>query len=60
MRLRPYKNCDVSKILSWIKDETSFRKWGADRYKNYPATPEDMNKMYKEVQVTEKKCFFFL
>ena len=27
LRLRPYKKCDAKRIVSWIKDEISFRKW---------------------------------
>lgn len=46
LRLRPYKNCDAKYIVSWIKDEVSFRKWCADRYESYPISAEDMNKQY--------------
>ena len=35
LRLRPYKKCDAKYIVSWIKDEISFRKWCADRYESY-------------------------
>lgn len=46
LRLRPYKNCDAEYIVSWIKDEVSFRKWCADRYESYPICPEDINRQY--------------
>lgn len=46
LRLRPYKNCDAKHILSWISDETAFRKWSADRYETYPITEEDINAQY--------------
>ncbi len=46
LRLRPYKKCDAAQIVSWIKDEVSFRKWCADRYESYPIGPEDMNAHY--------------
>ncbi len=46
IRLRPYKNCDAQTIVSWIGDETSFRKWCADRYDKYPITAADMNEHY--------------
>ena len=46
LRLRPYKACDASAIVSWIGDETAFRKWCADRYESYPITAEDMNSHY--------------
>lgn len=46
LRLRPYKACDAEKIISWIKDERTFYKWSADRYKKYPITADDMNALY--------------
>lgn len=32
LRLRPYKKGDAEVIVSWLKDEYSFRQWSADRY----------------------------
>lgn len=46
MKLRPYKKEDAAKILSWIKNEREFRLWSADRYKNYPCQPSDINDNY--------------
>ena len=46
VRLRPYKQCDAQTIVSWIGDETAFRKWCADRFEKYPITAEDMNEHY--------------
>lgn len=46
LKLRPYKPCDAQVILSWCKDEVTFRRWTSDRYDTYPITPEDMNKKY--------------
>lgn len=46
LRLRPYKPCDAETIVSWIKDEISFRKWCADRFEKYPINAEDMNAHY--------------
>ena len=46
MRLRPYKPSDASTILSWVKDEETFRRWVTDRYPTYPITAEDMNHKY--------------
>lgn len=46
IRLRPYKPCDGARILSWIRDEDTFRKWSADRYPHYPITAADMNHKY--------------
>ena len=42
MTLRPFTINDAPIILSWIKDETAFRKWSADRYPVYPPMPEDV------------------
>ena len=46
MLLRTYKEDDAEKILNWIKNEREFRLWSADRYDNYPATPQDINRNY--------------
>ena len=46
MKLRPYKPADAETILSWIRDEDTFRKWATDRYPHYPITTEDMNHKY--------------
>ena len=36
MRLRPYKSCDAKKIISGIRDEEVFHKWGGDHFGEYP------------------------
>lgn len=46
LRLRPYKPCDADKIVTWCRDEFSFRQWSADRWDQYPLTPEAMNEKY--------------
>lgn len=46
MKLRPFNISDATTILSWTKNKSEFRKWSADRYANYPATPEDMAHQY--------------
>lgn len=46
LRIRPYKPADAIKVVGWIKDEMSFRKWCADRYDSYPITADDMNRFY--------------
>lgn len=46
LRLRPYKMCDAKTILTWCKDEISFRKWTFNRYETFPITEVDMNKKY--------------
>ena len=48
MRLRPYKPCDAERILSWIRDEETFRRWSTDRYDHYPITAADINHKYME------------
>ncbi len=47
MILRPFRPDDARTILSWCKDRLAFRLWSADRYKDYPAQPEEMIKQYK-------------
>ena len=46
IRLRPYKKCDAKTIVTWCKDEISFRKWSSDRWDAFPLTEADMNKKY--------------
>lgn len=48
LRLRPYKNCDAKTIVTWCKDEVSFRKWSSDRWESFPITEEDMNRKYTD------------
>lgn len=48
LRLRPYKPGDAGTIISWCKDEESFRKWTSDRYESFPITVDDMNKKYMD------------
>ncbi len=38
---------DAGVILSWCKDKQAFRRWSADRYRHYPAQPEDMMRQYE-------------
>ena len=42
LRLRPYKKCDASKVVSWIQDEDIFYKWSAGRMGRYPLTAETL------------------
>ena len=46
MTLRPFNINDASTILSWCKDKYAFRLWSADRYKDFPAQPEEMMEQY--------------
>ncbi len=50
LRLRPYKACDAAAIVSWIGDETAFRKWSADRFEKYPVTAQDLNGHYAQME----------
>lgn len=48
MYLREFAKTDAEKILSWISDERTFRLWSADRYGDYPITPDEITKNYIE------------
>lgn len=48
LKLRPYKTSDAEHIVSWIEDENAFRLWCADRFKDYPLTAEEFNKLYQK------------
>jgi RimJ/RimL family protein N-acetyltransferase len=50
LRLRPYKTCDAAKIVTWIKDEYSFRQWCADRFEIFPITAQMMNDYYASME----------
>ena len=47
MQLRPFHQDDAETILSWCKDKHAFRLWSADRYKEFPAQPDEMMEQYK-------------
>lgn len=40
IRIRPFRDSDSEKILSWCRDEISFYKWTAGVLGEYPLTPE--------------------
>lgn len=46
LRLRPYKPCDAQTIVTWLKSETAFRQWCADRHTKYPLAAETLNAYY--------------
>ena len=46
MKFRPYKSADAQTILSWVRDEETFRRWVTDRYPRYPISPAEMNEKY--------------
>ena len=47
MTLRPFNINDAPTILSWCMDKHAFRLWSADRYKEFPAQPEEMIEQYE-------------
>ena len=47
MKLRPFNISDAPTILSWCKDKHAFRLWSADRYKDFPAKPDEMMEQYE-------------
>lgn len=50
LRLRPYKNTDAQKVLSWLTDERAFFRWCADSFEHYPITTEEFNEGNKELE----------
>ena len=46
MQLQAFNPDDAETILSWCKDKHAFRLWSADRYKDFPAQPEEMLEQY--------------
>ena len=52
MILRRFKKEDAPIILGWIKSKTYLRKWSADRYRDYPATPDEMAQLYAPDNMT--------
>ncbi len=47
MRLETFCPNDAETILGWCKDKLAFRRWSADRYKDFPAKPEEMMEQYE-------------
>ena len=52
MIIRTFKKDDAPIILGWIKNKTDLRKWSADRYRDYPATPDEMAQLYAPDNMT--------
>ena len=52
MIIRTFKKEDAPIILGWIKNKTDLRKWSADRYCDYPATPDEMAQLYAPDNMT--------
>lgn len=47
MYLREFTQKDAENIVSWLGDETAFRKWAVDTYKDYPISSEDILARYE-------------
>lgn len=45
--LRAFVYEDASTILSWCRNKREFRLWSADRYKDFPAMPDEMISLYE-------------
>lgn len=58
VRIRPYRRSDADIIVSWIKNERIFRFWCADRFENYPITPDDLNDQYDNSEGSEDVFHF--
>lgn len=52
MIIRTFKKEDAPIILGWIKNKTDLRKWSADRYRDYPAMPDEMVQLYAPDNMT--------
>lgn len=48
MTLRSFLPSDAQEILDWCTTKREFRLWSADRYKDFPAKPEDMLMQYED------------
>lgn len=55
-RLRPYKPCDAKYIVSWIKDEVSFKKWCSIRLDKYPIDEYMLNSYFR--QYDQDDCYW--
>ncbi len=52
IRIRPYKDTDAEKILSWSRDEKSFYQWSAGMLGSFPTTPEQLAELGKLMRFT--------
>lgn len=53
LKIRPYKPCDARNIVSWVKDETTFIRWSAGKFGDFPAAAEDINRFYSQFDDTD-------
>lgn len=62
IRLRPYKDSDAEKILSWCVDEKSFYQWTAGVLGDFPLTREQfcgLGKLMRFTALDEKEVVGF-
>jgi len=52
IRIRPYKESDEARILSWCNDEDTFYKWTAGVWGDYPITAEQLRKTGDMIRFT--------
>ncbi|MCR5599246.1 MAG: GNAT family N-acetyltransferase [Ruminococcus sp.] len=48
LTLREFRPDDAASILSWINNERELRMWSADRFGDYPVSPENLVDHYKK------------
>lgn len=65
LRIRPFRDSDSGKILSWCHDEIAFYKWTAGVLGEYPLTPEQFGAVkdrmaFTAVEDDEPVGFFIL
>lgn len=48
LQIRDFIPDDAGKILSWLPDERVFRLWSADRYGEYPISPDNIVRNYAQ------------
>lgn len=51
--IKPYKPCDAENIIGWAKDETTFIRWSAGKFGDFPASAEDINRFYSQFKNTD-------
>ena len=46
LRLRPYKSCDSKTIEKWIQDKEVFKRWGGERFGEFPISAQIIDEKY--------------
>ena len=58
LRLRPYRKEDAKEIVTWMKDEVTFRKWSANLFESYPIGEKELNEHYETAEKSLPDRFF--